>query len=324
MAPTIHEELISYIQNRDLVLNMSHFKDESTPNAWDYSTWVRTYALYLEERLECFRILKYDVITDSSRIKELCIPDLLEQLPTLQQLLFRLLACQPEGVTRNNSLIQYTLSIIAAESVHIYVAITAATLNLVDKFFEMQRHDAVRALDIYRKAGDQAQKLSEFFEVCRGLEFGLGEKYVKIEQTPESFLTAMEEYVKEAPQPLILPRKGNSDEMSTTPKAVAASGPDFRTPLPRSFANFAANDDKGATPKVVAASGGPSSRTYHKQGDAEKKSQITSPKLPSEPQVTDLLGLDDLTQESSELDGTNALARVIASPGLWVWQIDSQ
>lgn len=81
----------------------------------------------------------------------------------------------------------------------------------------------------------------------------------------------------------------NSDEMSTTPKAIAASGPDFRTPLPRSFANFAANDDKGATPKVVAASGGPSSRTYHKQGDAEKKSQITSPKLPSEPQVTDLL-----------------------------------
>ena len=29
--------------------------------AWDYSAWVRTYALFLEERLECFRVLKYDV-----------------------------------------------------------------------------------------------------------------------------------------------------------------------------------------------------------------------------------------------------------------------
>lgn len=34
--------------------------------AWDYSAWVRTYALYLEERLECFRVLKYDVETDRS------------------------------------------------------------------------------------------------------------------------------------------------------------------------------------------------------------------------------------------------------------------
>jgi len=29
--------------------------------AWDCSAWVRTYALFLEERLECFRILKYDI-----------------------------------------------------------------------------------------------------------------------------------------------------------------------------------------------------------------------------------------------------------------------
>lgn len=32
--------------------------------AWDCSAWVRTYALYLDERVECFRILKYDVEAD--------------------------------------------------------------------------------------------------------------------------------------------------------------------------------------------------------------------------------------------------------------------
>lgn len=30
-------------------------------SAWDCSAWVRTYALFLEERLECFRVLKYDI-----------------------------------------------------------------------------------------------------------------------------------------------------------------------------------------------------------------------------------------------------------------------
>lgn len=34
--------------------------------AWGYSTWVRLYASYLEERLECFRVLKYDVQKDHS------------------------------------------------------------------------------------------------------------------------------------------------------------------------------------------------------------------------------------------------------------------
>jgi hypothetical protein len=32
--------------------------------AWDCSAWVRTYALFLEERLECFRVLKYDIETE--------------------------------------------------------------------------------------------------------------------------------------------------------------------------------------------------------------------------------------------------------------------
>lgn len=36
--------------------------------AWDYSAWVRTYALFLEERLECFRVLKYDVESERATV----------------------------------------------------------------------------------------------------------------------------------------------------------------------------------------------------------------------------------------------------------------
>ncbi|KAI3944669.1 hypothetical protein MKW98_021127 [Papaver atlanticum] len=32
--------------------------------AWDYSAWDSTYALYLEEGLECFRVLKHEIETD--------------------------------------------------------------------------------------------------------------------------------------------------------------------------------------------------------------------------------------------------------------------
>ncbi|KAK8644839.1 hypothetical protein V6N13_118703 [Hibiscus sabdariffa] len=59
--PAFVEEVINYGRSRRLMLSMSHFKDDSSLNTWDYSAWVRSYASFLEERLECFCVLKYDI-----------------------------------------------------------------------------------------------------------------------------------------------------------------------------------------------------------------------------------------------------------------------
>ncbi|KAF5749596.1 hypothetical protein HS088_TW04G01566 [Tripterygium wilfordii] len=131
--PTFHEEIINYGRSRNHMLNMAHFKDDSSANAWDYSAWVRTYALFLEERLECFRVLKFDVEMDRPRTKDLDTTELLEHLPSLQQLLFRVLGCQPQGAAVNNIVIQLALTMVASESMKIYQAISDGTVNLVDK-----------------------------------------------------------------------------------------------------------------------------------------------------------------------------------------------
>ncbi|KAJ7978975.1 ENTH/ANTH/VHS superfamily protein [Quillaja saponaria] len=279
--PTFHEELINYGRSRSHMLNMAHFKDDSSPNAWDYSAWVRTYALFLEERLECFRVLKYDVETDRPRTKDLDTEELLIQLPALQQLLFRVLGCQPQGAAVNNFVIQLALSLVASESIKIYQAINDGTVNLVDKFFEMQRHDAVRALDIYMRAGQQAERLSEFYEICKSLDIGRGERFVKIEQHPASFLQAMEEYIRDAPR------------SSTVRKDQVV-------------------DKKIASPKKVLA-------IEDKKAEEVQDASPPSPPPPSEPakveapiaEPPDLLGLDDTVPAASELDDKNAMALAI-------------
>ncbi|CAI0394223.1 unnamed protein product [Linum tenue] len=192
------EELISYSRGSNLMLNLSHFRDVSTPEAWDYSAWIRCYALYLEERLECYRVMKYDINRDQLGTKMLDTPGLLEQLPAMQQLLFRLLACKPEGAASRNSLIHYCLSIIARESSSLYIGISNGILNLVDRFFEMRHSNATKALEIYKRASSQAEKLSDFFQICRAYDFGHELRLTKIEQAPKSFVTAMEDYVKQS------------------------------------------------------------------------------------------------------------------------------
>ncbi|KAL4179875.1 hypothetical protein AMTRI_Chr13g89400 [Amborella trichopoda] len=143
---------------------------------------------------------------------ELDKADLLKQLPSLEQLLSRLLACQPQGAAGTNCIIQLALSLVAGESIRIFNAINDATFNLVDKFFGMKQHHTLRALEIYRKARQQdlcfyyffsllyASNLSEFYEVCKGLDPRGAESFVKIERSPSFFLTAMEEFVKGAPR----------------------------------------------------------------------------------------------------------------------------
>nr|XP_019701697.2 putative clathrin assembly protein At5g35200 [Elaeis guineensis] len=279
--PSFREELINHTRSGGRMLNVSHFRDDSSPNAWDYSAWVRTYALYLEERLECFRILKYDVETENSRTSELDTADLLEQLPALQQLLFRLLGCQPEGSAVCHNMVRYALSIVAGESIKIYSAINEGTLNLVDKFFEMHRHDAIRALEIYQKAGYQAERLSDFHEFCKGLDLEQGKIFVKVEQPPASFIAAMEEYVKGARR--TLPSNQN-----------------------------VVDGDRGIAPQAILAIEHKKSKDDHEKSDSilapTAATPETSPVETAKAPVTDLLGLDDFNQGATKLEEENALA----------------
>ncbi|KAL6189170.1 hypothetical protein ACLB2K_040560 [Fragaria x ananassa] len=280
---TFFDALIKYSWSKGHILNISHSWDETSPSAWGYSTWVRLYASYLEERLECFRVLKYDIQKDHSRTKELETPDLLRQLPALQQLLSRLLDCQPEVGTICNGLIQYAISMVAGESAKLYAAITDGILNLVDKFFEMQRNDAFRALEIYKKSGSQAERLSEFFEICRSLDFGRGLKMIKIQQPPQSFLTTMEDYVKDASGFVMLQFAPPNEDQTEDPKETVVVEGDL-------LIDHDDNVEEKSSPE-------------HPRGEKSEAATTT--------QIVDLLSFDEVIPATSETDETNSMALAI-------------
>lgn len=302
--PTFREELLNFSQ-RGRILQLSNFKDDSSPIAWDCSAWVRTYALFLEERLECFRILKYDIEAERlprpaqgqekgySRTRELDSEELLEQLPALQQLLHRLIGCRPEGAAIGNYVIQYALALVLKESFKIYCAINDGIINLVDKFFEMPRHEAFKALEIYKRAGQQAGSLSDFYEVCKGLELARNFQFPVLREPPQSFLATMEDYIREAPRMVSVP---NEPLLQLTYKSEDAPSPSEDTKLP--------SDDE---PKLEPS-----------ENVAVSSAEVAHPPPPLPPNNLDdgdLLGINVVAHDASAIEESNALALAIVPSG---------
>ncbi|KAJ7979409.1 ENTH/ANTH/VHS superfamily protein [Quillaja saponaria] len=307
--PTFREELLNY-SRRGHVLEISNFKDDSSPLAWDCSAWIRTYALFLEERLECFRVLKYDIeserltksspvaIKTHSKTRMLGCHELLEQLPALQQLLHRLIGCQPEGGAYSNYLIQYALALVLKESFKIYCAVNDGIINLVDMFFDTSRHDAVRAVNIYKIAGRQAESLADFYEYCKGLELASNFQFPTLRQPPPSFLATMEEYIREAPQSGSVKQTLEYEESEQSPK---------KPEEPEEPSESEKEPDKVEEDKPLV--------------DAEEEPQPKEEKVAEPPPLIstddtgDLLGLNEINPKIAEWEESNALALAIVPHG---------
>ncbi|KAF3326647.1 putative clathrin assembly protein [Carex littledalei] len=303
--PTFREELLNFSQ-RAHILQLANFKDESSPIAWDCSAWVRTYALFLEERLECFRVLKYDMEAERlskpspgaekghSRMRELESEELLEHMPALQQLLYRLVGCRPEGAANSNYLVQYALALVLKESFKIYCAINDGIINLVDKFFEMPRHEAIKALEIYRRAGQQAGNLSDFYEECRGLELARNFQFPTLREPPQSFLNTMEEYIREAPR--MMPISTQQLEM---PERLLLTYKVEAVPAPPDEEEHEPPVEEEEAPKPIEAT----------------VTEMVSVTPPAKTEIVDntgdLLGLNDTHPTASAIEESNALALAI-------------
>ncbi|GMH27437.1 hypothetical protein Nepgr_029280 [Nepenthes gracilis] len=296
--PTFREELLNYTQ-RGSILQLSNFKDDSSPVAWDCSAWVRTYALFLEERLECFRVLKYDIEAERlprpaqgqekgySRTRDLDSEELLEQLPALQQLLYRLIGCRPEGAAIGNYVIQYALALVLKESFKLYCAINDGIINLVDKFFEMPRHQAIKALEIYRRAGQQAGSLSDFYEVCKVLELARNFQFPVLREPPQSFLATMEEYIGEAPRVVSIP----SHQLEFPERLLLTYKP-----------------EEVSTPHDVESTGEEPQPVASDNADSSNIKAAIAPSPPTHLDTGDLLGLNDMAPDASAIEESNAFA----------------
>lgn len=115
--PSYEQEIFFATRRGTRLLNMSDFRDASRSDSWDYSAFVRTYALYLDEQLE-FRMqsrrgkrssFAYDedddqkvgpnaIVVRVAPVREMKNEHIFSRVHHLMHLLERFLACRPTGL----------------------------------------------------------------------------------------------------------------------------------------------------------------------------------------------------------------------------------
>ncbi|CAK9213952.1 unnamed protein product [Sphagnum jensenii] len=255
--PSFEHELLHATHHGMRMLNLSHFRDDSDSHSWDYSSFVRTFSLFLDERLDCLfsgttsssdrhpggqsahRRSKYSRDGSPSRshsrstyadvpIKEMGVKMLLEKLPALQQLLERVLGCRPTGAAKTNSLVQIALYPVVKESFQLYADISEGTTILLEGFFEMEQRDTVKAFDIYNRSAKQSDELHNFYNLCKKYGIGRSSEYPTIQKISQEHLDTMEDFLRTRshsqrskspePQPLQLEYRPETPQLEPTPE----------------------------------------------------------------------------------------------------------
>ncbi|VVA89785.1 unnamed protein product [Arabis nemorensis] len=202
---------------------MSDFRDVSLSNSWDYSAFVRTYALYLDERLD-FKMqarhgkrgvycvggetdedeqdqpasdLSTAILVRSQPIAEMKTEQIFTRVQHLQQLLDRFLACRPTGNARNNRVVIVALYPIVKESFQTYYGVTEIMGILIDRFMELDIPDSIKVYDIFCRVSKQFEELDQFYSWCKNMGIARSSEYPEIEKITQKKLDLMDEFIRD-------------------------------------------------------------------------------------------------------------------------------
>ncbi|KAL3330129.1 hypothetical protein AABB24_034140 [Solanum stoloniferum] len=251
--PVFHQEIMYATRRGTRLLNLSDFRDEAHSNSWDHSAFVRTYALYLDQRLEMMvferkqnggggeierygsreerwrsppasnnRGYDYGEFGDepaygmrksrsSGDVRESTVQDQKDVTPLrqmeaerifgkmshLQRLLDRFLSCRPTGLAKNERMVLVTLYPMVKESFQLYADICEVLAILLDKFFDMEYEDCVKAFDAYASASKQIDELVGFYNWCKDIGIARSSEYPEVQRITSKLLDTLEEFVRD-------------------------------------------------------------------------------------------------------------------------------
>ncbi|KAL6515280.1 hypothetical protein OROHE_018912 [Orobanche hederae] len=238
------------------LLNMSDFRDTSgKSNAWDYSAFVRTYALYLDEQLE-FRMQgrrgkrggygyhaeeeeggggggggggathSGAMVVRGTPVREMKIGRIFSKVHHLMQLLERFLACRPTGAAKENRVVSVALYPIVKESFQLCYDVTEILGVLIDRFMQLEIPEMVKVHEIFCRVSKQYDELDTFYAWCKTVGIARSSEYPDVEKITQKKLDMMDDFIHEKSALEQKRRPGSAEPRSEPEPEVNAPEPE--------------------------------------------------------------------------------------------------
>ncbi|KAK4493579.1 hypothetical protein RD792_018026 [Penstemon davidsonii] len=242
--PVFAQEIMYTSKKGVRVLNMSDFRDKAHSSSWDHSGFVRTYSLYLDQKLEFLVYERKLSVGDDDKkkmlgdgygefrdepsygmgkrsslemtpIREMGPERTLERLNQLLRLLDRFLACKPTGAAKNTRMVLVALYLLVKESFGVY-SDTSNMLNiLLDRFSELDYAYCVKAFDVYVNASKTIDELVRFYTWCMDIGVLRSSEFPEVQKISDKLLGKLEGVLREKGNKPKSPKKSKEDVSSS-------------------------------------------------------------------------------------------------------------
>jgi hypothetical protein len=202
-----------------VLASLADFRDEAHSASWDHSNFVRAYALYLHDRVRFLLALPPAPRTvrfadDYARggtaaagaspapdmtvsVHDMDAEALLARARQLRNLIDRFLACRPAGAARRSRVVLTTLGPVVSESARLYDDVAGVLAVLLDRFFDMDYADCVKAFEAYVSAARVVDDLLAFYSWCDDAGVARSADFPEVKRIDDKLLETLEQFVRE-------------------------------------------------------------------------------------------------------------------------------
>ncbi|CAF0851421.1 unnamed protein product [Brachionus calyciflorus] len=194
-----NERFSQYMASHSSKFSLSNFMDRNNTQGIDMSSYIRKYAHYLNEKRETYKLMGFDFCKvkrgkDDGLLRTMQTEKLLKTLPILQKQLDSLVAFDVQASELSNGVINSSFVLMSKDLIRLFACYNDGIINLLEKFFEMNKKNCREALDIYKKFLEKTDHVSAFLKVAESS--GMDKSDIPdLTKAPSSLLDALESHV---------------------------------------------------------------------------------------------------------------------------------
>lgn len=210
-----NERFSQYMASHNSKFVLNNFMDKTGVQGIDMSTYIRKYAHYLNEKRETYKLMGFDFCKvkrgkDDGMLRTMTSDKLVKTLPILQKQLDALVQFDVAANELTNGVINSCFCLLSKDLIRLFACYNDGIINLLEKFFDMNKKMCKEALDIYKKFLDRTDSVSSFLKVAESS--GIDKSDIPdLAKAPSSLLDALEAHVN------------GSDAKKSTASAISSS-----------------------------------------------------------------------------------------------------